>query len=229
MTSRRRRRICGGAGRCGSSFAASPTTICCGCRCPGRRSCCPAARCAADPGPAAPTVLTRSRSPARAAAENVRVDGEPGQERLGRPLAGRTVPDLVSQLVWRVHGPLPTWVRPVSDYLALAGLPAQTALGVAARHGLSFGCCGSGSGTSPRREPPNPSTWSCATRSAGPPPGRRTTGPGCGSPACWTCRHRRRRPVSARRRSSAAATPATTPARCDLRRHARRRRILDHR
>lgn len=56
----------------------------------------------------------------------------------GLPLPGLTPADLVAQLVYRVLGPLrPDRVRMVLDYHGLAGRPAVSLIGTAARHGVS--------------------------------------------------------------------------------------------
>ena len=57
----------------------------------------------------------------------------------GVPLPGTTPPVILSQLTYRVFGPLRTdRVRAMLDYLGLAGRPADPATAVAARHGISI-------------------------------------------------------------------------------------------
>ena len=71
----------------------------------------------------------------------------------GRPVPGATPPVVLSQLAYRVFGPLrPERVRTVLDYHGLAGRPAGTRLAVADRHGIT---------------PPTLTRWSRALTEAG--------------------------------------------------------------
>jgi len=55
----------------------------------------------------------------------------------GLPLPARTVPDAVSQLTWRVLGPLKGRSRSVLEWAGLGGHPPDTAVVVASRHGVT--------------------------------------------------------------------------------------------
>ena len=56
----------------------------------------------------------------------------------GIPVPGTTPPVILSQLAYRVFGPLrPDQVRTMLDYHGLAGRPAGTLLAVAGRHGIT--------------------------------------------------------------------------------------------
>lgn len=54
----------------------------------------------------------------------------------GRPLPGRTPPQLVSQLIYRVLGPYPADVRPVLDLHGMCGRPAVSKKDTATRNDL---------------------------------------------------------------------------------------------
>lgn len=58
-------------------------------------------------------------------------------ERDGIPLPGRTVPDLVSQLAFRVLGPYKNRARSVLDWAGLRDLPPTLQREVATRYGVT--------------------------------------------------------------------------------------------
>ena len=66
------------------------------------------------------------------------VDGQAGGDgRTGTPVPGRTVPEVVSQLAWRVLGPYKDRARSVLDWAGLAGHPPGTQSEVARRYGVT--------------------------------------------------------------------------------------------
>ena len=66
------------------------------------------------------------------------VDGQAGGDgRTGTPVPGRTVPEVVSQLAWRVLGPYKDRARSVLDWAGLTGQPAGTLTEVARRYGVT--------------------------------------------------------------------------------------------
>lgn len=58
-------------------------------------------------------------------------------DRTGTPAPGRTVPEVVSQLAWRVLGPYKDRARSVLDWAGLAGQPPGTLSEVARRYGVT--------------------------------------------------------------------------------------------
>ena len=75
--------------------------------------------------------MRRRRAPETAAGDGVAVTRD------AAPLPGKTVPEVVSQLIWRVLGPLKERAKSVSDWAGLGQAPPAVLRKIGARYGVS--------------------------------------------------------------------------------------------